>query len=338
MIDLRHGDALEQLRTLPDCSVDLVLTDPPYNIGKDKTWDRIDNYIEWCGAWLTECCRVLRSSGTLIFWHNDMPQLAELMHWIAEHTLLVFNSFCNWHKPNFRKFSWENSGWALTLRSWFNVFEFFVVYIKPDEANERQWKKTGLDCVLSNPACFRPLKEWYRSELNRLGLTEDNLIAKYREVTGKKGFMFRHYFKDSQFEIPTEEIYNSVFKPMGFRREYEDLRREYEDLRREYEDLRPRFNLERGSTYCNYFDAPAIGSSERERFHACQKPLPILEKLIRTHSNPGELVLDPFAGSASTGVACIHTGRQFIGIERDSDNYQTARNWLETESAQLRLA
>ena len=223
------------------------------------------------------------------------------------------------------------------MRSWFNVFEFFVVYIKPDEANERQWKETGLDRILSNPTCFRSLKEWYRSELDRLGLTEDDLIRKYQTVTGKKGFMFRHYFKDSQFEIPTQEIYDGVFKPMGFRREYEDLRREYEDLRREYEDLRPRFNLERGTPYCNYFDAPTVGSSARERIHVCQKPQQILQRLILTHTNAGELVLDPFAGSASTGIACLRTGRRFIGSERDPDNYAKAQRWLDEESTQLRF-
>jgi len=326
--ELRNCDAFELLRSLPDGSVDLVLTDPPYNIGKNKSWDRIDNYIEWCGVWLTECQRVLRENGTLIFWHNDMQQVADLMCWITGHLSFVMNSFCFWHKPNYRKTSWDNSGGALSLRSWFNVFEFFLVYIKP--SGENPWKRTGLDYILSNAACFRPLKDWYRAELDRLGLTEDDLIRKYQEVTGKKGFMFRHYFKDSQFEIPTQEIYDAVFKPMGFRREYEDLRREYEDLR-------PRFNKERGVPYCNYFDTPSIGSSSRERIHECQKPQPILQRLILTHTNPGELVLDPFAGSASTGIACLRTGRRFIGSERDPDNYAKAQRWLDAEGAQLRL-
>ena len=109
-IELRNCDAFELLRGLPDGSVDLVLTDPPYNIGKNKAWDRIDNYVEWCGAWLSECQRVLRDNGQLIFWHNDMQQVAELMSWIGGHLSFVFNSFCFWHKPNYRKTSWENSG------------------------------------------------------------------------------------------------------------------------------------------------------------------------------------------------------------------------------------
>ena len=78
-IDLRCGDALEQLKTLPDGSVDLVLTDPPYNIGVQETragsktvaaWDKIENYTNWCIEWLNECSRVLKPNGVLYFWHN----------------------------------------------------------------------------------------------------------------------------------------------------------------------------------------------------------------------------------------------------------------------------
>lgn len=82
-IDLKCGDALEELKTLPDGSVDLVLTDPPYNIGVQETragskamaaWDKIENYTDWCIDWLNECSRVLKPNGVLYFWHNDMAQ------------------------------------------------------------------------------------------------------------------------------------------------------------------------------------------------------------------------------------------------------------------------
>lgn len=52
-------DVLDGLGRLPDGSVNLVLTDPPYNIGK-AAWDTIDNYVEWCGKWLKECERLGR--------------------------------------------------------------------------------------------------------------------------------------------------------------------------------------------------------------------------------------------------------------------------------------
>jgi len=58
--------------------------------------------------------------------------------------------------------------------------------------------------------------------------------------------------------------------------------------------------------------------------HPTQKPLALMEHLIKSYSNAGETVLDCFMGSGSTGVAAINTGRRFIGIERDEDIFNTA--------------
>lgn len=63
---------------------------------------------------------------------------------------------------------------------------------------------------------------------------------------------------------------------------------------------------------------------ERGR-HPTQKPVALMEYLIRTYTNPGELVLDNTMGSGTTGVACLNTGRQFIGIEKDPAIFATAQ-------------
>ena len=52
--------------------------------------------------------------------------------------------------------------------------------------------------------------------------------------------------------------------------------------------------------------------------HPTQKPVPLLAWLIRTYTNKDDIVLDPFMGSGSTGVACVQEGRRFIGIEREA--------------------
>lgn len=93
MIDLKNGDCLELLKEIPDESVDLVLTDPPYNIGKAE-WDKIQDYINWSMEWITECQRCLKPNGVFYFWHNDMTQIADLMHAIKEGTDFEFISFC----------------------------------------------------------------------------------------------------------------------------------------------------------------------------------------------------------------------------------------------------
>ena len=63
----------------------------------------------------------------------------------------------------------------------------------------------------------------------------------------------------------------------------------------------------------------------RKRFHPTQKPVLLLEYLIKTYSNEGETVLDNCMGSGSTGVAAVNTGRNFIGFELDEKYFEIAK-------------
>ena len=63
----------------------------------------------------------------------------------------------------------------------------------------------------------------------------------------------------------------------------------------------------------------------KERFHPTQKPVDLMEELIKLHSNPGDTVLDSFAGSGATGVAALLTGRNFIGSEINEDYFKQAQ-------------
>ena len=67
--------------------------------------------------------------------------------------------------------------------------------------------------------------------------------------------------------------------------------------------------------------------------HPTQKPVPLFEYLIRTYTNPGEVVLDNCFGSGTTGVACVNTGRRFIGIERDPNYFDIGRRRIEAAIA-----
>lgn len=64
-------------------------------------------------------------------------------------------------------------------------------------------------------------------------------------------------------------------------------------------------------------------------FHPTQKPVCLLEYLIRTYTNEGETVLDFTMGSGSTGVACVNTNRRFIGIELDDGYFEIAKNRIQ---------
>ena len=66
--------------------------------------------------------------------------------------------------------------------------------------------------------------------------------------------------------------------------------------------------------------------SEGKVYHSTQKPVALLEYLIKTYTNDGETVLDNCMGSGSTGVACINTNRRFIGIEKDDKYFDIACN------------
>lgn len=71
-------------------------------------------------------------------------------------------------------------------------------------------------------------------------------------------------------------------------------------------------------------------------YHPTQKPVALMEYLIRTYTNPGDTVLDNTMGSGTTGVACANTGREFIGIERDPEYFRIASNRIQ-EAAKCAL-
>ena len=75
-------------------------------------------------------------------------------------------------------------------------------------------------------------------------------------------------------------------------------------------------------------------SKPRDDIHPNVKPVELVERFICQHTQPGDTVIDPFMGSGTTGVACIRTGRKFIGIEMDETHFATAMNRIKDELAQ----
>jgi DNA modification methylase len=68
---------------------------------------------------------------------------------------------------------------------------------------------------------------------------------------------------------------------------------------------------------------------DKHKIHPTQKPVALMEYLIRTYTNEGDTVLDNTMGSGTTGVACVNTGREFIGIERDDAYFEIAKDRIE---------
>jgi len=76
---------------------------------------------------------------------------------------------------------------------------------------------------------------------------------------------------------------------------------------------------------------------EKGRVHPTQKPVELMEYLIKTYTNENETVLDNCMGSGSTGVACVNTSRNFIGIEKEQRYVEIARQRLEQAQSQQQL-
>ena len=70
-------------------------------------------------------------------------------------------------------------------------------------------------------------------------------------------------------------------------------------------------------------------------FHPTQKPIALLEDLIKTYTNNSDIILDFTMGSGSTGVACMNTNRKFIGIELDDKYFDIAKNRIEDAYNQI---
>jgi site-specific DNA-methyltransferase (adenine-specific) len=91
--------------------------------------------------------------------------------------------------------------------------------------------------------------------------------------------------------------------------------------------------LQEGSEYIqkftNYPSNVIYFDVEHKRLHPTQKPTALLEYLIKTYTNKDEWVLDNCMGSGSTGVACINTKRNFIGIEKDDKYFEIAEQRIE---------
>ena len=320
MMKLLEGDCLELMQTIPDKSVDLILTDPPYNIGKAK-WDKIPNYIEWCGKWFKECERLLKDNGSFYFWHNDMVQIAQLMEWIRQNTRFVFKQMIVWNK-RFDKAS--NKGFldgfveVGGLRNYQQMCEYCLFYTFQDE--------TGLTTVMLDTNNFPTMRGYFKELQVFIGMN----IKRINERLGHRKAEHGFYWGSTQWGLPTPETYQQLINAFGIDK-WQGFR-EYESLRQEYESLRYVFNNQK--THHSVWEYEI---AER-REHITPKPVDMLENILRHSSNEGDTVLDCFMGSGSTGVACVNTNRNFIGIELDADCFKIAeRRIAEAQQAGKQL-
>ena len=100
-----------------------------------------------------------------------------------------------------------------------------------------------------------------------------------------------------------------------------------------YRDKLPKFN-NNGKMVMNCIDWERDGR-DVPKHHPTQKPLALLKRLIKLFTDEGDIVIDPCAGSGSTLIASLQTGRNSYGFEIDRHIYKDAKNWVDTEKQNL---
>ena len=298
-IELWHGDCLELMKNIPDGSVDLVLTDPPYGTMKgidDKhDWDTIIDTEKM----FNELSRVLRPNGKAILFAQE-PYTSTLVKSAIPSLPFIYRAV--WYK--------NTAGNILGAKSaMVNRFEDICIFQK----------------IVREETETHPLRPMFEKELKKSGKTK-------REAIALLGSTASHYFTSGiQFRLPTEENFK-LLKENGFISiDFEYCRKINDDfLQQRYSKIKEEtpsiFNLwQGGKSKSNVLEY----KKDNDGYHPTQKPVALLEDLIQTYSNEGNTVLDFTMGSGSTGVACVNTNRRFIGIELDEGYFNIAKKRIE---------
>ena len=146
---------------------------------------------------------------------------------------------------------------------------------------------------------------------------------KYDWVWNKRPVNFLNAKRQPLREVENIMVFNSkIYNPQGL------IYKERINKRSNSTETNGRHGLSNKSYYTNYPKQILRFIGERG-LHPTQKPVALLEYLIKTYTDEGELVLDFTMGSGSTGVACINTNREFIGIELNEKYFEIAKKRLE---------
>lgn len=327
-----HRNAAILLKTIPDNAIDLILTDPPYFQVKSNAWDNqwpdVQTFLAWLDEVLFEFWRVLKPSGSLYLFCS--PRLASKTELLIAERFEVLNHIV-WAKPSG---VWNRMRKA-DLRSFFPATERIIF----DEHYGADGYSKGVNgyatkCEQIKRQAFAPLMAYFANARAAAGVTAKEI----NEATDTQ--MCSHWFGSSQWALPSEKQYQKLqelFKTKGATLnrtyaelvgEYGNLSKDYADLAREYGDLKTEYELARRpfsvSADVPFTDVWQFGAVQYYRGkHPCEKPQAMLDHAIQTSSRPGDVVLDAFMGSGSTGKSCARLGRKFIGIELEEGTFET---------------
>ena len=309
------------MKRIPDHSVDMILCDLPYGF----TYCKWDTAIPFADLW-KQYKRIAKKNCVCVLFGNQPFTSAMISSNFSE-----FSHIWYW-KKNCPTNALNAKRQPMRCIEEISIF----VLNQPSKNNE------GL---------HEDLRKYFFDELQKSGWKRkdvDKLL---------KSSMSSHYFTNGQqFAIPSAENYKKLQDATGcFQRPYEEIKKEFSGVKNKpytynpqgvrdldkpvikvehekinysvYHPTTPKTHKQTKTGYpVNLLEFKRFNSSEKARVHPTQKPVELLEYLVKTYSNEGETVLDNCMGSGSTGVACMNTGRKFIGIELDSNYFNIAES------------
>ena len=302
-MQLIHGDCLEQHENIESGSVDLILTDLPYGNMKNapSTWDK--SKTEWDVAIEPKsiyeiATRILRKNGKMVLFSQE-PYTTKLV--IEAIPNIPFSYRAIWEKNDF-------ANALLCNKAPVSYFEDILVFSKKAcyEA-KHPLKKIFFEIYLKHG------KEDCKNAMRTSGrFSSDQSVNFHTSI--KFG-----YGDGMVFELMVEDLFNHVKKTLDIPYTYQELKNIDNEYKIKYAST---FNLWEGNKYKSNI---LKYKKDYNGYHPTQKPILLLEDLIKTFSNEGDLVTDLTMGSGSTGVACINTNRNFIGIEKDDTYFEIAK-------------
>ena len=295
-MELYKGDCLIESDKIKSGSVDLILTDLPYgtitDLYKNTSWDVvIDTEKVYKLA-----NRMLRKNGKMVLFCQE-PFTSELKNKAIPN--IPFNQRLIWEK--------DSSGNMLfAKKACVNFYEDILVFSKTEDTEKTH-----------------PLSEYFYSEYEKTGLTYKEINRDYLKTTfeGGGGRAYNMLSRTRKyFNMPSEINYINLQKTGFFNKPYDELKKIDEVFKCKNKSI---FNLWEGNKYKSNI---LKYKKDYDGYHPTQKPVLLLEDLIKTFSNENDLVVDLTMGSGSTGVAAKNTNRNFIGIEQDEKYFNIAKN------------
>ena len=311
MIDLIKGDCLIESDKIESGSVDLILTDLPYgtvgesmqdNTGKYKiiNQSKWDNVIDTAKI-MEVANRILRKNGKMIL-TAQQPFTTELINKAIPNLPFSYTIF--WDKLHFANCLGANKACV-------NYMEECLLFSKMHQKHDFEGK--------------HPLRDYFKIVMDYVGLNLKQINTKLGHRRAEHTF----YINSTQYGLCTEKTYLELIEAFGIDKvngfkEFAELKQidtEYRaDLLKQMNEQYPStFNLWEGNKYKSN-----ILKYKKDYDGHHPKPVLLLEDLIKTFSNEGDLVVDLTMGSGSTGVACKKTKRDFIGIEMNDEYFKIA--------------